>query len=70
MSDNPEVTDYVRSAARFLDLPLQEAQLERVATHLARTQAMVALLRDAPLAPEDEPAELFRPAPFPDEDPP
>ena len=69
MSDHPEVTDYVRSAARFLDLPLDDGQVERVAAHLARTQAMVALLRDAPLAPEAEPAELFRPAPFPDEDP-
>ena len=63
------VTDYVRSTARFLDLPLDDAQVERVAAHLARTKALVALLRDTPLAPEDEPAELFRPAPFPDEDP-
>jgi len=37
--------------------------------HLARTKAMVAELRDTPLAPDDEPAELFGPAPFPDEDP-
>ena len=63
------VTDYVRSAARLLDLPLDDAQVGRVAVNLARTKAMVALLRDAPLAPDDEPAELFRPAPFPDLDP-
>jgi hypothetical protein len=63
------VTDYVRSAARFLDLPLDDAQVERVAGHLTRTKAMVALLHAAPLAPEDEPAELFRPAPFPAQDP-
>ena len=69
MSNTAEVADYVRSAARFLDLPLDDAQVERVAAHLARTKAMVALLCDAPLAPQDEPAELFRPAPFPDEDP-
>ena len=63
-----DIADYVRSTARLLELPLDAAQVERVAMHLARTKAMVGLLRDAPLAPEDEPAELFRPAPFPAED--
>ena len=57
--------DYVRSAARLLGLPLDAAQVGRVAAHLARTHAMVALLRDAPLAADVEPAEVFCPAPFP-----
>ena len=69
MSDSAAITDYVRAAARFLGLPLDDAQVERVAAHLARTKAMVALLHDAPLAPDDEPAELVRPDAFPDEDP-
>lgn len=64
-----EVANYVRHAARMLDLPLDEAQVARVAEHLARTQAMAALLRDAPLGPEHELAEIFRPAPFPEESP-
>ncbi|WP_372528110.1 DUF4089 domain-containing protein [Piscinibacter sp.] len=64
-----ELIDYVRAAARLLDLTLDDAQAERVALHLARTRAMAALLHQAPLAPHDEPAELFRPAPFPEEDP-
>lgn len=69
MSDTAAVTGCVRSAARFLDLPLDDAQVDRVAAHLERTKAIVALLRDAALAPEDEPAELFRPAPFAAKDP-
>jgi hypothetical protein len=67
-SPNDDTADYVRSAARFLDLPLDEAQVQRVAGHLARTKAMVALLRDAPLADDLEPAEVYCPAPFPDDD--
>jgi hypothetical protein len=69
VNDDAAIAGYVRSAAHLLELPLDDAQVERVAGHLARTQAMAALLRDAPLLPEDEPAELFRPAPFPAEDP-
>jgi len=64
-SSTTEVQDYVRATARFLALPLAEAQVERVAVHLARTQAMVAALKDAPLHPELEPAEIYCPAPFP-----
>ena len=64
-----EVIGYVRAAARLLDLPLDDAQVERVALHLARTHAMAALLQQAPLTPHDEPAEIFRPAPVPQEDP-
>ena len=67
-TDIAGTTDYVRSAARFLDLPLDEAQVQRVAAHLARTKAMVALLRDAPLTDALEPAEVYCPVPFPDVD--
>ena len=69
MTAPSEVTDYVRSTARFLELRLDDAQVARVAEHLARTRTLVALLRDAPLADEVEPAEVFCPAPFPGEDP-
>ena len=65
----PDLTDYVRSSAQLLDLPLSEAQVERVAVHLQRTRAMAALLRDLALSPSDEPVQIFCPAPFPDEDP-
>ncbi len=67
-TDTDDTADYVRSAARFLDLPLDEAQVHRVAGHLTRTKAMVALLRDAPLADDLEPAEVYCPAPFPADD--
>ena len=65
----PDLTDYVRSSAQLLELPLTEAQVERVAAHLQRTRAMAALLRDVPLSAHDELAQIFCPAPFPDEDP-
>ena len=69
MIDPTDVSDYVRSAARFLDLPLDEAQVQRAAAHLARTHALAAQLHDAPLADALEPAEIYCPAPFPAEDP-
>jgi hypothetical protein len=68
-STPPDLTDYVRSSAQLLELPLTEAQVERVAAHLQRTRAMAALLRDVPLSAHDELAQIFCPAPFPDEDP-
>ena len=63
-----EVLAYVQAAARVLDLRLDDARVRAVATHFGRTAAMARLLQDAPLAPEDEPAEIYRPAPFPAED--
>ena len=63
----PDVLAYVRSSAQLLDLTLDDAQIERVALHLTRTLGLVAALRHAPLGPEDELAEVFRPAPFPAE---
>jgi len=63
-----DVVDYVRAAALMLDLPLDAAQVQRVATQLARTRVMAAMLATVPLAPGDEPAELFCPAPFPTEE--
>lgn len=55
---------YVQAAAVAVGLPLDEAQAARVAMHLQRTAGLAATLDDIPLAPHDEPAELFRPAPF------
>jgi len=56
---------YVRASAGLLDIPLDEGRARRVAGHLARTAAMAALLEDAALGVEDEPAALYCPAPFP-----
>ena len=64
----PDVIAYVRASARLLDLPLDDARVERVALHLARTRGVAAALANTPLAPADELAEIFRPAPFPAED--
>lgn len=55
---------YVKAAAAAVDMPLDDEQAARVAVHLQRTAGIAALLDAFPLAPHDEPAELFRPAPF------
>ncbi|RQP21224.1 AtzG-like protein [Piscinibacter terrae] len=62
------VLDYVRAASLMLDLTLDAAQMQRVAVHLERTQAMAQALAAAELAAHDEPAEIFCPAPFPSEE--
>lgn len=56
---------YVKAASVAVDLPLGDAQAQRVATHLQRTAALAALLDGFELAPHDEPPEIYRPAPFP-----
>ena len=66
MSCSPEdIEQYVRSAAQMAALPLNDAQVQRVAVHLARTQGMAAGLQALPFEPELEPAEIYLPAPFP-----
>ena len=55
---------YVRAVAAVVGLPLDEATIARVAVHLQRTAGLAATLEVIPLAPHDEPAELFCPAPF------
>lgn len=59
---------YVQAASQALELPLDEARQQAVAAHLARTLVLAQMLEQAPLGVADEPAEVFRPAPFPAED--
>ena len=63
--DETEVLAYVKAAARAANLPLTEARAQAVAAHFGRTVAMARMLDGAELAPEQELAEIFRPAPFP-----
>ncbi|MRD48659.1 DUF4089 domain-containing protein [Caenimonas koreensis] len=56
---------YVKAAAAVLELPMDDERVAAVAAHLARTAAMARQLQAADIAPEDEPAEIYRPAPFP-----
>ena len=63
MTDNQTLA-YVRAVAVVVGLPLDEAQVARVAVHLQRTAGLAATLEAIPLDPHDEPAELFCPAPF------
>ncbi|TSH93136.1 DUF4089 domain-containing protein [Verticiella sediminum] len=65
MQDDP-ILNYVQTAAALLDIPLDAGRAQRVAEHFARTAAMAATLEAVPMAVEDEPAEVYRPAPFPD----
>ena len=66
--EESHVIQYVQAAAVAVGLPLDAARAQAVAQHLGRTVALARLLETAPLAPEDEPAEIYRPAPFPTED--
>lgn len=60
-----DLIPYVRAVAAVMDLPLDDARTHRVALHLARTAAMARQLEAFPLQAQDEPAEIYRPAPFP-----
>jgi hypothetical protein len=62
-----EVLAYVKATAALLELPLDDARAQAVALHLARTAAMARMVDTVPLAPADEIAEIFCPAPFPEE---
>lgn len=64
-----DMLDYVRIAARLQALPLDEAQVARVAVHLGRTRAMAQRLTSFELTPHEEITEIFCPAPFPSSDP-
>ena len=64
-----EVLNYVKVAAAAVGLSLDDAAAQRVATHFGRTVGIARALERAELAPEVELAEIYRPAPFPTEDP-
>ncbi len=65
MSDDATILAYVKASAALLDLPLDDAWAQRVTVHLSRTAGMAKLLESVPLGVENEPAEVYRPAPFP-----
>ena len=56
---------YVKATAVAMNLALDEPQAARVAAHLQRTAGIARVVDAFPLAPYDEPVELFCPAPFP-----
>lgn len=61
-----DILNYVKAAALTQGLKLDAPRAAAVAQHFGRTLAMARLLEQAPLAPELEPAEIYRAAPFPD----
>ncbi len=67
--EEAEILRYVQAAALAVDLPLDEARSRAVALHFGRTVAIARSLDPIDLHPHDEPAEIFRPAPFPTKDP-
>ena len=64
MTEAPILT-YVKAAAAMLELPLDDEQAGRVAVHLARTAALAAQLDAVAMGVDDEPAQVYCPAPFP-----
>ncbi|MGA0573003.1 DUF4089 domain-containing protein [Variovorax sp. VNK109] len=60
-----DTLQYVKAASKALGLNLDDERAQRVAEHFERTQALAASLEKEPLTPEDELAEIYRPAPYP-----
>ena len=60
-----QVLTYVKAAAAMLELPLDDEQAGRVAVHLARTAVLAAQLDVVAMGVDDEPAQVYCPAPFP-----
>ena len=56
-----EVLAYVKASASAQGLVLDDARALRVATHMARTAHLAALLDAVPLGVEDELAEIYTP---------
>ena len=54
---------YVQASATALRLPLDAAQVQRVAVHMQRTAALAQLLDDLHLSPELEKAQIYVPKP-------
>ena len=59
-----EVLAYVKASAIAQGLSLDDARAHRVATHLARSAHLAQLLDVAPLGPDDELAEIYKPFAF------
>lgn len=60
--NNDDAQTYVRASAAVLGLPLDDAQVVRVAAHLQRTAAMARMLDALDLPPDVEQAEIYRPS--------
>jgi Protein of unknown function (DUF4089) len=66
MNLTPEqVIGYVKATATLLDLPLNDARIQRVADHLIRTAAMARQLDAIHMEADAEPAQIYCPAPYP-----
>lgn len=65
MQEPSSLIPFVQASAALLGIPMDAERARRVAAHLSRSAAMAASLEAAGLEPHDEPAELYRPAPFP-----
>lgn len=68
--DEAAVIAYLHATAQAIGLPLDDARARAVAPHFLRTLAIARVLEAASLAPDSEPAEIYRPAPYPVEDAP
>ena len=62
---DPDILACVKATALVLALPLDEQRALRVTMHLARTAEMARQLDAFVLDVEEEPAEIYCPAPFP-----
>lgn len=63
--NDAELLHHVHGSAAALGLSLDHERARRVAGHWAHLAQLAQSLLDAPIEPHDEPAEIYRPAPFP-----
>ena len=68
MTDD-QLLAYVHANAVMLGLTLDAPRAQAVAVHLARTVQLAKLLETAPMAIDNEIAEIYCPLPFPPTDP-
>lgn len=62
--DPTDALQYVKAAAMALALPLDEARAQSVAGHLVLSASLAEQLEEYPLEASDEPAGIYRAAPF------
>jgi len=60
---------YASVSAEAMGVPMDEARVARVAFYLVLTSRLADVLDAQPLDVETDPAEVYCPAPFPQQDP-
>lgn len=69
MMTEAQALAYASVSADAMGVPMNEARVARVAFYLVLTSRLADVLEAHPLGVEVDPAEVYCPAPFPEQDP-